>query len=228
MPRIALIHATPLAIAPIDDAFRRLWPAAHRTNLLDDSLSADRAAAGALTPAMIERFIALADYSVATGADGILFTCSAFGPAIEAARAAVRVPVLKPNEAMLVEALAATKGGRGMLGLLATFPASIDSMRDELAALAAAHALTISVVSHCVPGAMAALDAGDGARHDDLIAAALEAWPAWRDCDAIMLAQFSMARARDRMARKSGKPVLASPDSAVLAMRHALESAPPR
>src|SRR6478735_10192287 len=83
-PRIALIHATPLAVAPIQSAFERLWPQARRMNLLDDSLSLDRAAAGSLTPAMTQRFVDLARYAQGTGCSGILFTCSAFGPAIEA------------------------------------------------------------------------------------------------------------------------------------------------
>src|SRR5512142_434523 len=102
-PRISLIHATPVAIEPIVAAFRQLWPQAVTTNLLEDSLAADLAAEGRLTDAMIERFVALARYVHGCGADAILFTCSAFGPAIDAARRAVPVPVLKPNEAMLDE-----------------------------------------------------------------------------------------------------------------------------
>ena len=43
-PRIALIHATPLAIEPIVNAFRRLWPQARTTNVLEDSLAPDLAA----------------------------------------------------------------------------------------------------------------------------------------------------------------------------------------
>ena len=40
-PRIALIHATPVAIQPVNDAFKCLWPAAEVYNLLDDSLAPD-------------------------------------------------------------------------------------------------------------------------------------------------------------------------------------------
>ena len=84
-------------------------------NLLDDSLSADLARDGALTPRMTERFLALARYAAGTGAAGILFTCSAFGPCIEAvARDLAPMPVLKPNEAMVEEAAAAG----GTVGLL--------------------------------------------------------------------------------------------------------------
>ena len=52
MTRVALIHATALAVLPIASAFERLWPEAQLQNILDDSLSLDRARDGQLTPAM--------------------------------------------------------------------------------------------------------------------------------------------------------------------------------
>lgn len=209
--RIALIHAVRVAMQPVGDAFRRHWPDAERINLLDDALSVDRERAGALTPELSQRIAALAEYALDGGAAGILYTCSAFGEAIEAVQRSARVPVLKPNEAMLRDALAV--GSK--LGLLATFPASIPSMEAELKQLSPA---TV-VKSACVPQAMAALQAGDGALHDQLLAAVA---PRLADCDALMLAQFSTARARDAVAAVVKCPVLTSPDSAVLAMRKAL------
>ena len=131
-PRIALIHATPLSIEPINAAFARLWPEAGRMHLLDDSLSRDRKRDGELTPAMTQRFVTLATYAKGTGADGILFTCSAFGPAIGEAGRAVGIPTLKPNEAMFDEAL----GMGGKLMLVATFAPSIDSMAPEIEQMA--------------------------------------------------------------------------------------------
>ena len=112
MTRIALIHALTHSIAPINDAFARDWPEAVRMNLMDDSLSADLARSGRwLDNAMHRRFIALGDYAVSSGADGILFTCSAFGPCIEAVAARhPGIPVLKPNEAMVTQAQAGQKG----------------------------------------------------------------------------------------------------------------------
>ena len=223
--RIALVHATALAIQPVSHAFSRLWPEARLMNLLDDSLSADRAAAGTLNAAMVARFGNLARYCVDNGAGAILFTCSAFGPAIEAARAGVGVPVLKPNEAMLAEALDAAAAGRGKLALLATFEPSVESIAAELRALAAARSQPVELVTRYVPDAMAAANRGgaaDAEQHDALIAAAAAAWEEARDCDALMLAQFSMARARDQVQSRSPAPVLVSTDSAVRAMRRAM------
>jgi aspartate/glutamate racemase len=209
--RIALIHAVRVAMQPVEDAFRRHWPDAERLNLLDDSLSVDRDRAGALTPQLSRRIGALAQYALEGGAAGILYTCSAFGEAIEAVKRAAAVPVLKPNEAMFAEALA--RGRR--LGLLATFPASIPSMEQELKAMAP----EATIRSFCVPNAMTALQAGDGAQHDALLAAVA---PRLADCDALMLAQFSTARARDAVAKVVKCPVLTSPDSAVLKLKKLL------
>jgi hypothetical protein len=209
--RIALIHAVRLAMQPVEDAFRRHWPEAERINLLDDALSVDRDRAGALTVELSARISALANYAISAGASGILYTCSAFGEAIDAVKQRVRMPVLKPNEAMFAEAIA--QGSR--LGLLATFPASINSMARELEVLAP----HVELESACVPQALTALQAGDGAQHDALLAAVA---PKLGHCDAVMLAQFSTARARNAVAGVVKCPVLTSPDSAVLAMRKAL------
>jgi aspartate/glutamate racemase len=222
-PRIALIHATALAVDPIRAAFERHWPQARRMNLLDDSLSVDRAEAGALTPAMVQRFVDLAQYAQRTGCNGILFTCSAFGPAIEAAARATGVPTLKPNEAMFEQALAHdSAGGVLKLGLLATFRASIASMAEELEALASARGRPIALRSVFVPEAMDDLAQGRAADHDRKIAAAARELG---DCHAVMLAQFSMAAAATAVQAVLPCPVLSSPDCAVLALRQGIQHA---
>ena len=134
MPRIALIHALAHSVAPINAAFARDWPEATRMNLLDDSLSADLARSGAgLDAAMHERFQRLARYAVDSGAHGLLFTCSAFGPCIEAvAQRHAGIPVLKPNEAMLDEAAALRQQGGCLLGLIASFAPTLRSSRRRI------------------------------------------------------------------------------------------------
>ncbi len=213
--RIALIHALAHSVAPIEAAFARLWPDVRRTNLLDDSLSADLARDGMLTPAMTARFLALARYVAGTGADGILFTCSAFGPCISACAAALApLPVLTPNEAMIEEAVALA-GPRGQIGLMASFAPTLASMPAEFAAAAPA----ITLVPCLAEGALAALDRGDGPGHDRAAAAAAVGLV---NCDAIALSQFSLARAAAAVAQASGRPVLTTPDSAVRKLRRLL------
>jgi Asp/Glu/hydantoin racemase len=207
--RIALIHALKHSLVPIEDAFARLWPDTTRMNLLDDSLSADLARDGRLTDAMTERFLSLGRYAAATGADAILFTCSAFGPCIEAvARAHAAMPVLKPNEAMIEEAV--TKGRK--IGLLSSFPPTLASMPREFPS-------SVEVVPKLAEGAMAALDRGDRTEHDRIVT---EASKDLRGCDVVALAQYSMAPAAALVAEATGRPVLTTPDSAVSKLKNAL------
>jgi hypothetical protein len=216
--RITLIHAMAPSIPPITAAFDRLWPEAVLMNLLDDSLASDLARDAALTPAMTDRFLGLARYATSTGADAILFTCSAFGPCIEAcAREFPAIPVLKPNEAMIEEAVALA-GPHGRIGLLATFAPTLASMPPEFAALAPEATLVPTLAA----GALAALNAGDGAGHD---ADAAQAAASLQDCDVIALAQFSLSRAAAAVAAATGKPVLTTPDSAVRKLQHLLLAA---
>ena len=204
--RIALIHALRHSPPPIEAAFASLWPQPQLMNLLDDSLSADLARDGRLTEAMTQRFLTLARYAAGTGADAILFTCSAFGPCIDRVKQEFAgMPVLKPNEAMIDEA---TQSGR-RIGLLATFPATLASMPPEFPA-------GVEVRPKLAEGALAALDAGDGAAHDRLAA---EAAAALSDCDVIALAQFSLARAREAVAARTGVKILTTPESAVRRLR---------
>lgn len=216
--RIALIHALRHSPPPIEAAFARAWPAARLMNLLDDSLSADLAREGSLTPAMTERFLSLSRYAAGTGADGILFTCSAFGPCIEAVAARhAPMPVLKPNEAMIEEACAAARaaagpGRRPRIGLLASFAPTLESMPPEFPG-------DVALVPALAAGALAALDAGDAAAHDRLAA---EAARGLAGCDVIALAQFSLARAAPAVEAASGRPVFTTPDSAVRTLRRLL------
>ncbi|CAG0957244.1 hypothetical protein BURK1_00519 [Burkholderiales bacterium] len=220
-PRIALIHALAHSIAPIEAEFARAWPRAARMNLLDDSLSADLAASpGGLDERMTGRFLALADYAFGTGAAGILFTCSAFGPCIDAvARRWPDRPVMKPNEAMIDDAVALARAGVRRVALVATFGPTLASMPAEFPG-------DVEVVPLFVDGAMAALDRGDGDTHDRLVAGAVtRSLDAVAPVDAIALAQFSLARAAAAMSRVTSVPVLTTPGSAVRALRGRLGSA---
>ena len=209
--RIALIHALRHSPPPIEAAFKAAWPEATLMNLLDDSLSADLARTGQLDQAMTDRFQNLSRYAVGTGADAILFTCSAFGPCIEAVAAEQSPrPVLKPNEAMIEEAVAMGK----KIGLLATFGPTLVSMPPEFPP-------GVEVKCKLAEGALAALDRGDFAEHDRL---ATEAAKDLADCDVIALAQFSLARVAPLVAATTGKPVLTTPDSAIRKLRRLLRA----
>jgi len=215
-PRIALIHALEESVLPIRDAFARLWPEANTADLLDASLSADLAVAGTLNAAMHARFLTLGRYAASgTGSHdtrAILFTCSAFGPAIEAVKADLPIPVMRPNEAAFAEALEI--GPR--IALVVTFAPSLPALTRELQEMAAAQGKPVQITPVLAGGALPALKAGDGAGHDNAV---LRACKDLGPQDAIVLGQFSLARATRVLQPRAGCPVLTTPDSAVRALR---------
>lgn len=218
-PSITIIHATRAAVAPVEETFARLWPEAEIFSVLDEFLSREMDRLGEMTPAVFERIERLARFGKEGGADAILYSCSAFGEAIEAVQEKMDIPVLKPNEAMLEEALEA--GGR--IRLAATFAPSIPSIQKELDDMAASLGKKAEAESCFVPGAFDALLAGDGEKHDALIADALAGLG---PCDSILLAQFSMARALSAVEGRVDARVLTSPDSAVRKLQRALRKGP--
>ena len=213
---IGVVHATRVAVSPIEAAFESHWPEAEVVQLIDESLSRDLERIGHLTPEINERVERLAAFAHRGGAQAILFSCSAFGPAIEAAGAGLPVPVLKPDQAMLDEALA--HGGR--IQVLSTYKPSGPAMKVELETLAAKKDVEVVIEESYVAGALDALHAGDPDTHDALIAEAA----AGSRADVVLLAQFSMARARDAVSRCVAANVISSPVSAVLALKRMMRA----
>ena len=210
-PKIYLVHAAEVSIPPIVASFRAAWPEARLANVLEDSFMPDLAADGKLTEAMIGRFVHIGEYCVKAGADAILFACSAFGPAIEACRRELKIPVLKPNEAMYEQLVAKDSN----VSLLATFPPSIPSMVTEINATAKAAGTTIKLNTQLVVGALAALQGNNPNEHNRLIVELA----AQQQCDIIAFAQFSMAPALKAAAARTRTPILTTPDSAVAKLK---------
>ena len=211
-PRIALIHATMVAVDPIQSAMRDGWPEAESFNLLEDALAVDRAKADALAPDLSERIVDLARYARRIGSDGILFTCSAFGAAIEEAARLLDIPVLKPNEAMFEAAI--DRGPR--IAMIYTFIPAAAGMEDEFREEAARRDPSATITSIHAPNALDALKAGDADTHNRLVAGKATGLSGF---DALVLAHFSTARAAAAVRAVTALPVLTSPDTAVAKMK---------
>jgi hypothetical protein len=217
-PRIMMISALAQSPGPAVAAMREEWPEAAVHNLIDDSLASDFATIGEISPAIYDRFQALGRYAAGandgqTETAGILFTCSAFRPAIERVKADLSIPVVTPNEGAFDEVLALCKGkeGGGRVGLLLTFQGSVAPLEGEIHAMADAVGQTLE-----------ALQAGDGDEHDRLSVAAAEALP---PVDVIVVGQFSMARAAPLVRQIRSEPVLTTPQMAARKLRRLVVAA---
>jgi Asp/Glu/hydantoin racemase len=122
------------------------------------------------------------------------------------------LPVVRPNEAMFREAIAA--GDR--IGMLATFAPSVATMEDEFCQFAAEAGASATLETIVVPDAIDLLREGDADAHNRLVA---EMAPRFADHDAIMLAHFSTSRAAESVRSEVDVPVLAAPEAAVMRMK---------
>jgi hypothetical protein len=205
---ITLIHAMRSSLDPTEQAFAELWPEATRRSILVDGLANELAARGRIDAQLTARFRALGRYAMLARPQAILFSCSAFGPCVEAVREDLApVPVRKPTDALLAEL--AKSGGR--VGLVAWFAPTLASLMPECPA-------NVAFVPIFVEGAAVAHAAGDWIAHDRLVVeAALSV-----NVDTYALAQFSIARAAPALRARTSKRVVTSPDCAVLELKHAL------
>ncbi|HSN41986.1 MAG TPA: aspartate/glutamate racemase family protein, partial [Burkholderiales bacterium] len=195
-PNIVLLSVHKDAMEAAVRAFESDWPEARISNLMDDGLFAWVRSTGGVVPEMYGVFRTLARYMIDRGADGILYTCSAFRECIDACIAEFDVPQLKPNDAMIEQALDA--GSR--IAVVATVGPTIPSISAEFEEMAAARGQKIELVPYVVEGAFDALAGGDAARHDALVAARAREI---KGCDVIALAQFTLSRAAPAVAAVS-------------------------
>jgi hypothetical protein len=199
--RIALISATPAAIGPAVAGLAAEFSQAQPWNILDDRLLAD--AADGLTPALAERMRRLIAYAVDNGADGVLLTCSLYGPVVESVTSPV--PVFAPDSAAFQRA-----ADFGKVLVVGSFPTA---MADSVARFQA-YAPNSEVVGVVAPDAFEVKDP------DVLFAALRDACV--EPCDAVLLAQYSLAPAAEKLSAALGRPVVSGPHAAAAALKAAI------
>ena len=119
--RLALIHTASFLSAVFADLCKEIMPAVNTFNIVDESLLGNTIAEGRLTVNTSKRVAQYIQSAEEAGADLIVVTCSSLGPAVEAARPFVSVPVLRIDEAMAD--LAVRSANR--IGIIATLPTTL-------------------------------------------------------------------------------------------------------
>src|SRR5688500_17558413 len=143
-PHIFLFSVHKDAMDAAVRAFTSDWPEARIRNLLDDSLFAWVRETGGVVPEMYDEFRNPPRQLVGRGADGILFTCSAFRQVIDACIEEFELPILKPNDAMIENALDA--GCR--IAVMATVGPTMPSISAEIEEMAAARSQKVELVPY--------------------------------------------------------------------------------
>ena len=198
MTLVALIHATPAAMAPAREAFAAAFPAARLWNLLDDRLIGDAEAAGGLTAPLRDRMTALIRYAIGGGADAVQLSCSMYGPV---AATPFPVPVLASDGALFEEVARLRPGSVAVLGPTA---AGLDDSVARLAAVAAGTEIT-----------------GRQATRDTVVQTVRTV-----AADVIVLGQFSLAPMHAAVQEVVSVPVLSAPRLAADRLRQLVGDVP--
>lgn len=219
---IALISATPVAIAPAQAAITETFDQVDVWNLLDDRLMAEAESHGGLTPELTARMRTLINFALHQGADAVLLTCSLYGPVAEEFSAGP-VRVLAPDRAVFDDVLGSSH--QRVLVVASFDEALADSvLRLQQAAQACGRQVTVTGVA--APAAMQSAKTGDVDQLASDLAAAIK--PLASSVDAVMLAQFSLAPAQAELEQRLGLPVLSGPGSAATQLLTELETSTPR
>ena len=206
--KVGLIHATMNSVQPILEAFHMHAPEVTLVNFMDESLIYELNERGTVTKDMKRRLLDLAGKAAASGVDGILLTCSSFTPVVEEISHLFECPILSADLSMLEKAV--EMGSR--IGVIATVPAAGPTTTALLEGIAQERRKDIHINTVVIAEAFTELRKGNQEKHDDLIHRKVQALSI--DCDVILFAQFSMARAI-RTLDVATKPILTSPEISV-------------
>jgi Asp/Glu/hydantoin racemase len=220
MATLALLH-TVSGLAPVfGELCQEIMPGVDTFNMVDESLLKNTIQSGALTPLTTRRVLEHIASAEEAGADAVLVTCSSIGPAAELARRTVAIPVVRVDEAMADQAVAA---GR-RIGVAATLQTTLDPTAALIRDRAALAGREVEIQTHLCAGAFDALKRGDTAAHDQIIADGLR--QLLGTVDVVVLAQASMARVAGTLASEEQTvPILSSPRSGVERARDTLSQA---
>src|ERR1044071_99341 len=166
---LALVHTSATLVPVFSQLCKAKLPNVDTFNIVDDSLVRTIGARGSLTADIARRVAGYIEAAEAGGADYVLVTCSSIGAAVEATAPFAGVPVLRVDQPMADRAVQTGK----RIGVIATLPTTLNPTSDLVRRRAALAGKTIELTSRLCEGAFDALMAGDTAKHDSLVSAAL-------------------------------------------------------
>jgi Asp/Glu/hydantoin racemase len=206
---IVVIHTSLVSMEDLKTLFSKLIPEAKVHHIVDDSLLAGVMANGGVTPFIIRRVCAYAQFAEEMGADLIFNQCSSVGEAINVARNLVSVPITKVDEPMAQKAVALGK----RIAVIATVASTMKPSVGLVYEAANKAGKKVEVIECLVDGALDVLmKEGNKEKHNQLVLKEINRVS--KECDVIVLAQGSMMVLLPHL-KDIPVPVLTSPELGV-------------
>ena len=218
MIKVFAVHTATALIEPLTALFKEHLPDVKLNHIADDSLIQEVIANGKVTPMVKKRMLSYYYAAVDAGADYIFNTCSSVGNVADNANLFLPIPVIRIDEQMALKAIELSD----KIGVIATLPTTLGPTANLLKKIAAEKGKSITIVEGLAEGAFEAMMSGDRDKHDVLILEASKKLAS--QVDVIVLAQGSMARMEQQLAKESGKIILSSPLLGVLGLKELIKS----
>lgn len=176
-------------------------------NLVDDSIVRAIAQNGNhIPPSIIRRITTYCQFGAENGAHAVLITCSSISEVVDIASPLVDCPVFKIDEPM---AEAAVERAKSSIGIAATLQTTLGPTYRLLKSKVAEQEKVINIETELCPGAFEALINGDAETHDSIVRKGILSL--LQQCDVVVLAQATMARAILSLSDDEQARVLTSP-----------------
>lgn len=176
-----------LIFNPFGKPFAEQNPDYEVYNIMDDSLLSDTRKFGGMTPVIATRMLNYAKAAEASGANGIIVTCTSVNKATKFIRPLLSIPIINIEEP--VAEMAVANGTK--IGILATLTSSPGAIGSVIQEKADALGKKVEIVPRVVEGAFEVLCSGDRAKHDEMVCEAL--YKLAKEVDCIAFAQISMS-----------------------------------
>ena len=212
--RVVMIHALAESVPPVKVAFGEVFPEAEVINLLDEALFIDFK--GQITPQLRRRMSQLICYCEEYGADAIGLACSVYAPVVETAKDLVDVPLVSSYSPVMEEAV---RAGR-RIGIIASVSATLRDSEYYLYRTAEEQGREIETelcfAEELIPLYRTQGEEAFNDRLEELVMALSER------VDVVLLGQFSMATALNRLQAVCPVPVLSGPHSSANKLKELL------
>lgn len=197
--KLALVHITVNAVAPLASYLRTAYPQVEVRNYLDGYLLEKINREGGITDASMERMVRMIATACQDGADAVLMTCTMFSRHQEPLSSLFSVPLLGPDSA-LWDTFSKLSGKKL---ILCTFTGTVETTKNVYLSHCRKNGMSEDVDILPVPEAFVLAQSGDMAGCNQKIRETLVNLDP--EYDHIALAQVSMSEAAQNLTLKRAK-----------------------
>lgn len=212
MSKAAIFHTSAATLGLFQNLTARIMPDVEIMHIVEDAMIRDVMKNGGPTPAINARIAAYVQSAERAGCSIFMTACSSIGASVEACQFLTSMPVTRIDAAMVASAI--EQGPR--VAVLATVETTLKPTLEFIGRRAREAGKALDIQPNLMAEAFTALLAGDHATHDGIVSAGLR--EALVNADVVVLAQASMARVMESMAKPS-VPVLTSPESGIVRLK---------